>query len=279
MFFSATFLVSLLTPDAIAWEPRMVNGHVVTWNKSTIGFEINADDAPSLNEAEVINAITTAADEWSGDVHGANTAFEYDGTSKNRGADLSDNVHLVSFDTTWNQDPSLLAVTHVWSNANNEIVHFDIEINADDVYWSTSGDPTKHDLHNTMTHEFGHALGLEHSDEPQASMSATTSIGEISKRDIHADDIQGFVTLYPFEENGDANNPNDANAPEGNQSSSSGGSGVDNALVPSAEGGGNMSGPVSLEKAGCASQSATGAATLLWSMGLLTLLSVRRRVQ
>ena len=25
----------------------------------------------------------------------------------------------------------MLAVTHVWSDANNEIVHFDIEINAD----------------------------------------------------------------------------------------------------------------------------------------------------
>ena len=65
---------------------------------------------------------------------------QYDGTSKKIGADLSDEVHLVSFDTSWNQDPSLLAVTHVWSNANNEIVHFDIEINADDVYWSTTGD-------------------------------------------------------------------------------------------------------------------------------------------
>lgn len=276
MFLSTTLLISLLTQPATAWEPRMVNGQIVTWNKSTIGFEINADDAPNLNEAQVIDAITTAANEWSGDIHGANTAFEYDGTSKNRGADLSDNVHLVSFDTTWNQDPSLLAVTHVWSNANNEIVHFDIEVNADDVYWSTTGDPTKHDLHNTMTHEFGHALGLEHSDEPQASMSATTSIGDLAKRDVHADDIQGFVTLYPFEENGEANSPNDPNTPNEEGSSNGGGSGVDNALVPSAEGDGNMSGPVSLEKAGCASQSLSQQSPWLLFMSLLAIFTTRR---
>ena len=55
-----------------------------------------------------------------------------------------------------------------------------------------------------MTHEFGHALGLEHSDEANASMSSTTSVGELSKRDVHDDDIQGFVSLYPFQEEDDS---------------------------------------------------------------------------
>ena len=77
MFFSATLTVSLLTQTAIAWEPRIVNGQIVTWNKKSIGFEINADDAPSLNEAEVVQAIKDAAAEWSGDLHGANTEFQF----------------------------------------------------------------------------------------------------------------------------------------------------------------------------------------------------------
>jgi hypothetical protein len=272
MFFSATLTLSLLTQTATAWEPRIVNGQIVTWNKKSIGFEINADDAPSLSEDEVIQAVKAAAEEWSGDLHGANTTFQYDGTSKNIGADLSDDVHLVSFDTTWNQDPSLLAVTHVWSNSNNEIVHFDIEINADDVYWSTTGDPNKHDLHNTMTHEFGHALGLEHSDEANASMSSTTSIGELSKRDVHEDDIQGFVSLYPFQEeqDDDSLDPADPTTEESN-GSSGGGSGVDNALVPNAGSNGGSAGPVSLEKAGCSSQSTFSPlnSIMLWMVGLV----------
>ena len=274
MFFSATLTVSLLTQTATAWEPRIVNGQIVTWKKKTIGFEINADAAPNLTEAEVVDAITAASEEWSGDLHGGNTEFQYDGTSKNIGADLSDDVHLVSFDTSWNQDPSLLAVTHVWSNANNEIVHFDIEINADDVYWSTTGDPNKHDLHNTMTHEFGHALGLEHSDETQASMSSTTSMGELSKRDVHDDDIQGFLSLYPFQE-GDDSDGSDPNSTteEDNNGSSGGGSGVDNAIIPSAGGGGGNAGPVSLEKAGCNSQPTSSSLdfSLVWMIGLIAI--------
>ena len=151
----------------------------------------------------------------------------------------------------------LLAVTHVWSNANNEIVHFDIEINADDVYWSTTGDPNKHDLHNTMTHEFGHALGLEHSDETQASMSSTTSMGELTKRDVHDDDIQGFLTLYPFQEGSgnDGSDPNSA-AEDDNNGSSGGGSGVDNAIIPSAGGGGG-SAPALVLKMRVGSQSSS----------------------
>ena len=276
MFFSAALTVSLLTQTATAWEPRIVNGQIVTWNKRSIGFEINADDAPSLTQEEVIQAIKDAATEWSGDIHGANTEFQYDGTSKNMGADLSDEVHLVSFDTTWNQDPSLLAVTHVWSNSNHEIVHFDIEINADGVYWSTTGDPNKHDLHNTMTHEFGHALGLEHSDETQSSMSSTTSVGELSKRDVHEDDIQGFVSLYPFQEEND-DSVDLAEETEEDNGSSGGGSGVDNALIPSAGSSGGSAGPVSLEKAGCASQSTSAplSSSILCIMGLL--ISFRRR--
>lgn len=272
MFLSAILTVSLLTQNATAWEPRIVNGQIVTWNKKAIRFEINADDAPNLTEVEVIDAITTAAEEWSGDLHGGNTEFQYDGTSKKMGADLSDEVHLVSFDTTWNQDPSLLAVTHVWSNANNEIVHFDIEINADDVYWATTGDPNKHDLHNTMTHEFGHALGLEHSDETQASMSSTTSLGELSKRDVHDDDIQGFLSLYPFQEGDDnsGSDPNSPTAPNDNENEASGGGSVDNAIIPSAGGGGGNAGPVSLEKAGCNSQSKfSPLSSFIWMVGLL----------
>ena len=64
-------------------------------------------------------------------------------------------------------------------------------------------------LHNTMTHEFGHALGLEHSDETQASMSSTTSVGELSKRDVHDDDIPRLPLPLPFFQEGDGNDGSD----------------------------------------------------------------------
>jgi hypothetical protein len=130
--------VSLLIQTATAWEPRIVNGEMVRWSQAQIGFEINTDNAPNLSEEEVETAVVAAAKEWDGSIHDANTQLHYDGLSKKSGADLSDGTHIVSFDTTWNQDPSLLAVTHVWSDANHDIVHFDIEINADGVLWASN---------------------------------------------------------------------------------------------------------------------------------------------
>ena len=265
--------VSLLIQTATAWEPRIVNGEMVRWSQAQIGFEINTDNAPNLSEEEVETAVVAAAKEWDGSIHDANTQLHYDGLSKKSGADLSDGTHIVSFDTTWNQDPSLLAVTHVWSDANHDIVHFDIEINADGVLWATTGDPNKHDLHNTMTHEFGHALGLEHSDDIAASMASTTSMGELSKRDVHNDDIQGFVSLYPMQDGSNTEQNDPAEPPEDNQGSGSNG-GVDNALIPAAGGSGGSGGPVSLEKAGCTTQPYNIA---FWMLGIIGLLPFRRR--
>ena len=265
-----TLILSSLIQPAIAWEPKLVNGQVVTWKKDVVPFELNTDNAPSLTEEEVEQAIVAAAEQWDGDEVGAHTTFKYDGSSKKNGADLSDGVHLVSFDTTWNKDPSLLAVTHVWSDANNEIVHFDIEINADGISWSTTGDPNKFDLHNTMTHEFGHALGLEHSDDSQASMASTTSVGEVSKRDIHEDDVQGFLTLYPENEGGQAT---DNSAEDNSNSNSSGGGSVDNALIDAPNSTSGSAGPVNLEKAGCSSIGGQS-----WvSLSLIGLIAYRRR--
>lgn len=246
--YTTTWIISSFIQSASAWEPRMVNGQIVTWNKAQIGFEINTDNASGITSNEAQAAIIAAANQWNGADIGAQTSFVYEGENKKQGANLGDEVHLISFDTSWNQDPSLLAVTHVWSNANNEIVHFDIEINADDIEWSTNGDPNRYDLHNTMTHEFGHALGLEHSDDAEASMASTTMVGETSKRDINGDDEQGFLTLYPIQ---DGNEPTTTeNNTEDNSSSGSGGS-ASNALLDAPDGSNGQMGPVQLEKAGC----------------------------
>jgi hypothetical protein len=52
------------------------------------------------------------------------------------------------------------------------------------------------DLQNVMAHEAGHFLGLGHSPEPTATMSARATIGETIKRDLHIDDRAGICTIY-----------------------------------------------------------------------------------
>jgi hypothetical protein len=53
------------------------------------------------------------------------------------------------------------------------------------------------DLESALTHEAGHALGLAHSDDPNATMFSTTLPGETSLRTLEADDEAGICAVYP----------------------------------------------------------------------------------
>ena len=62
---------------------------------------------------------------------------------------------------------------------------------------ATSPASFKTDVQNTVTHELGHAIGLAHSPVVEATMYyQQTSSGEITKRDLAADDIDAICTLY-----------------------------------------------------------------------------------
>jgi predicted Zn-dependent protease len=52
------------------------------------------------------------------------------------------------------------------------------------------------DIANTLVHEFGHALGLGHSDSLTSTMYAYASPGEISKRLLGPDDYDGIGAIY-----------------------------------------------------------------------------------
>jgi MYXO-CTERM domain-containing protein len=53
------------------------------------------------------------------------------------------------------------------------------------------------DVQNTVTHEAGHTLGLDHTDNPSATMYASAPSGQTSKRILGSDDIAGICAIYP----------------------------------------------------------------------------------
>ena len=260
--------------SALAWTPKLVNGEPVTWVERSVPYYLNTDRMEDLSEADIEEAIRAASDVWSSsnfDTEESTFDFSYQGTTKGVGADFSDGEHVVSFDNSWTHDASLLAVTHVWSDSSGAITHFDIEINIDGVEWTITGEEGKHDLQNSMAHEFGHALGLEHSDDTEATMAATTSEGETTKRDLHSDDILGVANLYPYQEQDEPDNSISNDDGSENSSGGSSGGSVDNPVSgPSNSGSG--SGPVALENSGCS----TAPTSILW-LGILALFQVRRR--
>jgi hypothetical protein len=128
--------------------------------------------------------------------------------------------------------PGELALTTVWSRACGEVVEADVEVNADGAsaapfMWAdldatvTNG---FHDLQNALTHEMGHFIGLDHtcwlnagaavgevddqgnavpdcSDATPAEVDATmypsSDAGDISKRTLSQDDLDGLWAIYP----------------------------------------------------------------------------------
>ena len=128
-------------------------------------------------------------------------------------------------------------------------IHFDIEINSDHHAWATDGRADAYDLANAITHEFGHSLGLDHSDDPEATMAPTVPMGEIQKRDINADDLDGFDHLYPDDGIASNDGTTDETQEENGSGGGSGsiGSNNDNAYS------GNNSAFVPVENGGCSS--------------------------
>lgn len=54
-----------------------------------------------------------------------------------------------------------------------------------------------YDIQNTMTHELGHSLGLDHTYYPGSTMNPTAGLGEISKRIIDPGSRQFVCDAYP----------------------------------------------------------------------------------
>ncbi len=115
----------------------------------------------------------------------------------------------------WDHGDAVIATTTTTSNRyTGQISDTDIELNdapgsdgsTKFVFTANDGPPcsdpnqtgcVRTDIENTITHEAGHSLGLDHTTVPDATMFATAPEGEISKRTLHDDDIQAIQGIYP----------------------------------------------------------------------------------
>jgi uncharacterized protein (TIGR03382 family) len=55
------------------------------------------------------------------------------------------------------------------------------------------------DVRNALTHEIGHAIGLDHADDPASTMYYSAPSGELIKRVIDRGTSAGFCDIYPKE--------------------------------------------------------------------------------
>ena len=85
----------------------------------------------------------------------------------------------------------LMQTTAFSIDDNYSICEADIDFNVSHDFGTAS---TSYDVQTAVTHEMGHALGLDHSSNKSAIMYESLAKGV--KRSIHSDDIAGIAAIY-----------------------------------------------------------------------------------
>jgi len=181
---------ALWTSMVGAWEST------TKWSVHVVPYWINPVNDDVTN-AQAIAAIRFGADVWT-DQTAAAFRFAYQGTTTLKASLSNDGKNVVSFS---NGGGSAHATAYTFYNPATMIIQ-----EADIVFWQDSYDYiagstpcTKPQVYieNVAVHEFGHCLGLAHSDIPTSSLWPTSPACDKSRYQLDADDIAGAEALYP----------------------------------------------------------------------------------
>lgn len=189
---------------SLAWEPRTIAMH-----RSGAGAEVTAEELDRVLEESMLP--------WNG-IECSDIALVLAEPTEERLAGFDwaegtegDNENIVVFRNDDPDDPvdawlhqlGALAITTVTFESNEgRLLDADIEIN-DVSFPFTTCDPEEpscnvdFDLQNTLTHELGHVLGLDHSADGDATMFASAPRADTSKRTLSADDQEAICLVYP----------------------------------------------------------------------------------
>ncbi len=182
-------------------------GACLWWKGRTLRFFTNVACSEDVSLRACLEAVEASAVQWNGHACSDLTLVSAGTTPRTDvGFDQEhwdDNLNLVVWqEDRWNHDRRAIALaTTTYDTESGRIVDADIELNGVYFSFSTSDTPlVRTDIQNTLTHELGHLLGLDHSALLDATMYANADEGELEKRDLHPDDIAGLCYIYPIGE-------------------------------------------------------------------------------
>ena len=165
-----------------------------TWGTRTVNYYVNPANA-DVTETAATTAIQTGAATW-GSQSAADFRFYYMGRTS--GTTLTNNgKNEVFFRNT--SAGSTIAETYWWADAGGHLVDADIVFYDGGMTFFTGSTGCANGIYieDTAAHEFGHALGLGHSADPDATMYYMASWCSTSGRTLNSDDLAGVEALYP----------------------------------------------------------------------------------
>jgi hypothetical protein len=184
--------LALLLTGSVAhgWESS------AKWAANVVGYRVNPKN-DDVSDAKALAAIRSSADSWTVQTKAA-FRFRYDGTSTSTKQGL-DGKNLVLFrDEVGATSATARASTYTWKLGP-------IILETDIVFWDksmtfvTASMPCSNEIviENTAIHEFGHALGLDHSTVSTATMWPKSKVCATDRLALDPDDTAGAEALYP----------------------------------------------------------------------------------
>ena len=181
----------------------------IYWRDACITYHVNREGSAPFGglSDELLTLIEESFATWQ-DVSCGEVQFVLGGLTCNENVGREDknitggNQNLILWEEDdWEYATDAIAITVVSPNPETgEILDADIVMNGQFFTFANLSSPndTVADVRNTLTHEIGHFIGFNHETSvPEATMYPDAQPGELIKRDLHADDIQGLCQVYP----------------------------------------------------------------------------------